>query len=367
MKDTTLLFTLTDADGIRAASRCGWRWWRCPTSRRSWPCSSTASARPSRRRPGCRLAGRITDDYGIGRVWFEYAVDHAEAGRSHDSPRCPIGPRTFPLADAALEVARAGARSRARSCSLSVKAADLCDLGRGPNVAGSERWLLDVVTPEQLRAMLEARELVLRQRFEQMIQEMTETRDLLARLEFDAPNRRPSAEATATAEARRRRAGRFARPADATLRLLRVDGALTNCRKSTQEVLGLAEAFDDIRKQLVNNRIDTEELKNRLQGGHRRAAARTIADAMFPELERRLEALQAALDDAGQGPRPARAGPRQQADDILLAMRKVLDRMIELEDFNEAVDLLRNIIKMQDSSRQTQQRHKQKIRELLKD
>ena len=67
---------------------------------------------------------------------------------------------------------------------MSVKAADLCDLGHGPNVSSSERWILDVVTPEQLRTMLESRELVLRQRFDGMMQEMTETRDVLARLEF---------------------------------------------------------------------------------------------------------------------------------------------------------------------------------------
>ena len=34
--------------------------------------------------------------------------------------------------------------------------------------------------------MLEARELVLRQRFEAIIQEVTETRDLLARMDFAA-------------------------------------------------------------------------------------------------------------------------------------------------------------------------------------
>ena len=151
-----------------------------------------------------------------------------------------------------------------------------------------------------------------------------------------------------------------------TLRLLRVEGALTNCRKNTQEVLGLAEAFDDIRKQLINNRIDTEELKNRLQRGIA-DPLRTIANPMIPELERRLEALQAALDDVAKGP-GLRDRAQQQADEILLAMRKVRDRMIELEDFNEAVDLLRNIIQGQDELRnQTQERNKQKIRELLKD
>ena len=150
------------------------------------------------------------------------------------------------------------------------------------------------------------------------------------------------------------------------MRLLRVEGTLTNCRKSTQEVLGLAEAFDDIRKQLVNNRIDTEELKSRLQAGIA-DPLRTIANRMFPELERRLEGLRAVLDDVRRGP-GLRDRAQQQADEILLAMQKVRDRMIELEDFNEALDLLRGIIQTQDQLRQeTQQRHKQKIRELLKE
>ena len=49
-------------------------------------------------------------------------------------------------------------------------------------------------------------------------------------------------------------------------------------------------------------------------------------------------------------------------------MRKIRDRMIELEDFNEAVELLRNIVEMQKKLHdQTEQRHKEKIRNLLKE
>jgi len=117
---------------------------------------------------------------------------------------------------------------------------------------------------------------------------------------------------------------------------------------------------------LINNRIDTEELKNRLESGIARPLRR-IAEEMFPDLERRVTRLQAKLSDEQLGP-PLRDRARQQTDDILLAMRKVLDRMIELEDFNEAVALLRAIIKLQDSlSEETKQQHKQKIRDLLED
>ena len=88
---------------------------------------------------------------------------------------------------------------------------------------------------------------------------------------------------------------------------------------------------------------------------------------MFPELERRLEGLQAVLEDARRGP-GLRDRAREQANEIILAMQKVRDRMIELEDFNEALDLLRGIIKAEEQLRdQTQQRHKQEIRELLKE
>ena len=72
-----------------------------------------------------------------------------------------------------------------------------------------------------------------------------------------------------------------------------------------------------------------------------------IAETMFPELDRRLEALQVAIDNLEQGPL-LRNRAQRQADDILLAMRKVLDRMIEMEDYNEVVELLRNIIQSQE-------------------
>jgi hypothetical protein len=371
LKDTTLLFTLTDADGIRGRDPV--RLALVPLPDRPPQVAVQLDGIGTAVTPQARIpaAGRISDDYGLGRVWFQYAVDGQKPA---DRPIREFAdhPTEFPLGDAALEVRELALRPGQR-LTLSVKAADLCALGQGPNVSASEQWLLDIVTPEQLRVMLESRELVLRQRFDGMIQEMTETRDLLARLELGPPPAvaKPAMPANPPAAAARPREPGDDEPDDSpgrgrVLRRLRIEGALTNCRKSTPEVLGLADSIDDIRKELVNNRIDTEELKERLQKGIAEPLRR-IAEAMIPELERRLEALQAALDDAARGP-AARAGAQAQADEILLAMRKVRDRMIEVEDFNEAVGLLREIIKTQDQLHQeTEKRHKQKIRDLLKE
>jgi hypothetical protein len=277
---------------------------------------------------------------------------------------------------------------------LGVKAADLCTLGKGPNVGASESWLLDVVTPDQLLTLLKSRELVLRQQFEVAVKETTETRDLLAHMQFshagsgsdsipgggdqakktdrtassaksastgkpDQPGREPedqSADGLSDQSPQRRIA----------LHMLRVQSALTNCRKTTQEILGLAEAFTDICKQLDNNRINTEELRQRLQSGIA-DPLQNIAREMLPELERRLDNLQSRLEDEGLCP-PARDAALSQAQAVLLAMHRILDRMIELQDYNEMVEMLRDIIKMQEQLRQqTDQRQKQIIREFLKE
>ena len=54
------------------------------------------------------------------------------------------------------------------------------------------------------------------------------------------------------------------------------------------------------------------------------------------------------------------------ADEILVEMRQVLDRMLELETYNEVVALLRGIITDQDEiNRQTKERQKERLRNLF--
>ncbi len=134
--------------------------------------------------------------------------------------------------------------------------------------------------------------------------------------------------------------------------------------KDTHETLGVADAIADIREELINNRIDTEELKARLEQGIANPLRR-IAEELFPEFDRRLDRLDAAMADPAAAPE-ALARVVQQSDAILLAMRQVLARMIELEDFNEVVELLRSIIQAQDRvDAETENRRKERLRSLL--
>jgi hypothetical protein len=338
-KDRTVLFTLLDTDGIRSRD----------------PMRLTLGAvadEPPRLAlqlrgigpaivPKARLpvAGQVDDDYGVARAWFECVV-----GQSKPVERpiawTPPDPTSFKL-QTQLDTEPLGLTPGTR-LAFCVKAVDRCTLRTQPNLGTSERWLLDVVTPEHLRAMLEARELVLRQRFEAILTEVTETRDLLGGIDFRSPD--------GSAQERI---------------VVRVERASQNARKNCQETLGVAEAFDDIALELINNRLDTEELIGRLRTGIAEPLRR-VGEESFPELDRRLERLRRALGtDSAEA---FRAASRQQVEGILLAMQHVLGRMLELESFNEAVELLRSIIEQQEKlNERTRERQKQRLRDLLKE
>ena len=149
-------------------------------------------------------------------------------------------------------------------------------------------------------------------------------------------------------------------------RRVQTERVLQNSQRAAHETLELASAFDAIRGELVNNRVDTEELKLRLKDGIA-DPLRKIGSQRFPELEKRLRELEKRLSNEAVGP-PARAAAQAQADAILVEMQQVLDRMLELETFNEALDLLRAIISSQEKvGDETKQRQKDKFRDLIED
>ncbi len=368
--DTALRFTLSDTDGIE--SRRPVRLALAAVADEPPQLAVELRGIGSAIAPQARLpaTGRIGDDHGLARVWFEHAVDE---GRPQSTPiDSPAGNVTDFELDQPLEV-RDMRLTPGQKLLVCVKAADRCDLTGKPNVGASRRWLLDVVTPEQLRTMLQARELMLRQRFERIIQEVTETRDSLRGMELDAPD---ADGADAHGEAAEDPEADADDPSNAdeplsperilARRTLRVQRATQNSRKNAHETRGVAESFADIRAELINNRIDTAELNARLQGGIAEPL-HAVADAMFPELERRLDRLEASLgDDRAAGPH--RAAAAEQVDAILAAMQEVLDRMLELEDFNKAIELLRQIIHAQERlGQEIEEQHKGRLRDLLEE
>ena len=378
--DRTLLITLFDADGIRSLEPLRLSLHALPDE----PPQVAVQLRgigtavtPLARIP---VAGEINDDYGVQQAEFEFKVD--EGGPQRRPLGQPAGASSWPFAGA-LEIADLQLAPK-QKLQVAIRAADGCTLDGQPNVGLSQRYVLDVVTPDQLRTMLEARELQLRRRFEIIVQELTDTRNLLAG--FDVGQERSEGAAPAAGDgAHVSRPGRSlvaargpddavgekaAAPAGPSRDLgklrIGVQRVRQNVDRSRHETLAVAVAFDDIREELVNNRVDTEELKSRLQQGIA-DPLRAIVDGPFPQLAQELAALEGRLADAGAAP-AHQAAAVTHADAIVVQMQLVLNKMLQLETYNEVLDELRGIIAAQeDLSQKTKEKQKQKARDLLED
>jgi len=384
--DTMIQLTLTDTDGISSREPVSIE--LVPIEDRPPEIDARLTGIGSAVTPSAHLpvAGTVSDDYGVADIWFDYTISEGDA-KQHAIASLTAAPIVHDLR-AELDLAELGVAAEQKLL-VGVKASDSYDLEGMPQVGRSQRWMLDVVTSDQLRILLEARELVLRQRFERITEEVAETRDLLRDMSL-----RSAPQPTAHAEVRLPAEGDAARPtdeeeqpahraaahasttADAPLvemqkqefsrRALYVRRALQDSRKNAHETAGVADAFDDIRMQLINNRIDTRELTTRLDQ-QIAGPLRDLASDGFTELERRLLRLSDVVEDE-----PLATERRDlavaQLDDILLSMHRILDRMLELEDFNKAVELLREIIALQEELEvETKQRRKDKLRDLLGD
>ncbi len=321
------------------------------------------------------LAGKIRDDYGVARVWWSYRLDEAPevkvplaADAKHrteilwdedDSPVLDF--RQLRLQ--ALERLRQSRKDSeekqppeedekalapyrlvpGQKLVLTVVASDACTLSGGPNSAQGQRYLLDVVTAEELRAILAAQELNLRRRLEQILEEVRETQDSLLRVQF-AP-----------------REGEGARNDPLEVAALRVQRARQNSEKNRNEVLGVSVGFDDIRRQFINNRMYNKEIDERIRG---RIAAplRQVAEEMYPELDRLLAQLQENLARPEKRNQLLEKSQKQLAE-IILRLENVLQNMLELESFEEAIQLIQEII--QEQKQLTEKTKKYRIRRLL--
>jgi hypothetical protein len=303
------------------------------------------------------MIGTVADDHGVASTWIQAECDKREPQRrdlaevSATRENEELG--RFDLAELDPETEeRRLLLKPGEKITLSVKAQDAYDLEKEPHVGSSQRFLLDVVTDSELRALLEKRELSLRQRFEAIHEKMISTRDLITRIELNPlgeDGTKLSDEELATLRERDN---------------LRIAGIDQNVTQSSYETFGIAEGFEDIVTELVNNRIDTEELTQRL-GRDIAEPLRAVAGELMPELQKRVQLLPQALT-GGDGAEKRLADAVIQADLVVDAMQKVLDRMLELENYNELVELLRTIVDEQKQlNEETKVRHREKLRSLL--
>ena len=284
------------------------------------------------------IMGRIQDDHGLAEatVSLRRTSDIATDSTGTELQQTSISLATE--SSTVLDLVK-GASPRIESASLPAKvgdelelivsAKDMCDLAGGPQTSTTEPWRLRVVSPEVLLAMLEAREVILRRRFESLIADFQQKRDRVV--------------TNVTAE----EAGNETTTSQLAEATSRANGETTE----------IAASFRDISDELFNNRVLTATLEERLLN--------QIATPLEKIVSGPIEQLRLAVYDSDQ---PTDVNSLIKMADICLdRMRSVLDKMIELETYNEVIDSLRTLIEQQQSIRgETSKQQKQRARDVLK-
>lgn len=320
------------------------------------------------------LRGKITDDHQVASSKLQFGA--AETG----TIELPIPVAADGNVDFVLDLQQLTDAGRITlplnsTVGLSVSAVDLYDLDPAPHVGLGEAITLTVVTPEQLILSLEKRELALRGRLEQTIRELTEMQSLLGRIEKspwssnelpkeevasseddeaideNEPNENPD-ELTKQLNAARRRQSLF------------VQQASVQTDKSFDEVNGILAAVLQIRDELVHNRVDSTDRRERLEIRLAEPLKATL-DGSFAKLQQTIKSLNRLAANSPDGPAQT-AETIQLTNLVLNDLNAILQNMLDIESYNEIVDMVRNMLEQQEKIlERTKSEQKRKVRDLF--
>ena len=257
---------------------------------------------------------------------------------------------------------------------VTVKAKDAYDLGPA-NVGLGDRYELQVVSDDQLLKILERDEVDQRRRLEQIVEEIKDARNYLVRSRSDRSSdsgaREPGDDAVepgdeqSTEELARRQ----------EFRLLFAQRAILQVEKSQMEIGVVAEAFRHIRLQLINNRVDNEIRKSRLE----KEIVKPLDDIRMLEMETlttRIKAAETELLKLQGNPTDELVSQQsnqlsndaiEQIDIVLAQIDAVLSILVKYENQNELLDRIRQMVKDQEAliKRTKQERERKAFDSLL--
>ena len=227
----------------------------------------------------------------------------------------------------------------------------------GTHLTTSEIFRLQVVTPEELLSLMERRELGLRTRLEQTVTETQGLREQLAGFRSDRFELLMERQQGESEQQTRQRELRIIG--------LRVQQSGLQASKTAEELTGIAESLDDLLLEMVNNRVDSKDRQERLGSGVR-DPLRKIVDVSMERLKQQIRAIEGSIEQPEQALEQTEAAI-QTADQVLLELTAVLEKMLDLESYNELLDLVRGLIQDQEQLKEdTQQERKNRVKDLFK-
>ncbi|MFK8113389.1 MAG: polyketide synthase [Rubripirellula sp.] len=296
-----------------------------------------------------------TDDYGVDHLTISISptgdeVDQISASLSPELSREGEAEAELDL----RELVRQGKLPELKpegAVNLIGEATDRFDLNDQQHTTPSEVFRLQIVTPEDLLAIMQRRELGLRARLEQTIDETRNLRDTL-----DLLQRRSFAEPVSEQETERTR--------QEQVRRLRVQQSGLQANKTSDELAGIAEALDDILQEMINNRVDSVDRRERIGTGVRDPLRKIVTEPL-PRLIRQISEIEKTVADPPVAIEKTVQAVRT-AEDVLLQLTAVLDKMLDLESYNEILDIVREMIDDQDDLKDdTKKARKKSVQDLF--
>ena len=233
------------------------------------------------------------------------------------------------------------------------EANDRYDLA-GPHLTRSEVFRLEVVTADKLLSLMERRELALRARLEQTIDEtrsLRESLDLLRRRGFEGEK---DASNDPTQKTR-----------DEQLQRLRTQQAGLQAGKTSEELSGIATSLDDLLEEMINNRVDSVDRRERIGTGVRDPLRQIISEPLA-ELQAQIKEIEGAVSEPDEAAKKT-AKAVELSEEVLLRLTEVLERMLDLESYNEILDMVRELIDDQeDLIDETKEERKKSVLDLFK-
>ena len=283
------------------------------------------------------ITGRISDDHGLTEASVVLGITPPEKRSSGEMLETNYPIQRLQSGVSMIEFPKSNPESVSlatlqvmvgSALSLRAEGVDNCELPGGPNRAVGDAWMLDVITPEAMQAMLEAREVILRRRYESVIADLSQSRDQFATEESTRDNL-----------------------------LVAVARLGESAGRSAGETAEICAAFFQIKEELENNGLLTAEVDKRLIEQIAKPL-QTLADIPLPELQAQCRRTDEQVVN--------RDRILRKVDDVLMQMRALLAMMMELESFNEVIDKLRGVIRSQEEIRvDTIEQQKKQAREAL--
>ena len=299
--------------------------------------------------------GEIHDDHRVQETWVELTTPKRKLPPAVQ--RTKEGGKLKSAIDLA-ELVRAGLEltvDDGSELNMIIKAKDyFCLGGNDPNVGVGDRYALELVSAGRLLRMLEQIEVSQRRRLEQIFEEVSNIRGYLSRTrkrnpkDRDLRNSEPGDRPSDNADRNSRQQA---------MRIVFSQRSKLQAMKSSQELRGIADAFTNLRLQLINNRLDAEDRKQRLSDKII-TPLQHIPKVPLKKLAATIDEIEAALKqiDKGIGGQTAETNATEltdrglvETDSVLKEIDAILSILVKYESQNELLEIVRMLITEQEA------------------